>query len=558
MEKPLPVKYYHSNFHYLIQFVVEKYTHILEKPELDFLLKFADLNEDTQCWFIRFCNRKGSFFKYQTIAYEELSPLNDHLNSLLSGSFIHLLEFEQHADYLKEILHIVTKPELQALFHFPKLKTSKKEVWLEEIFETLSPAEIFEKIQKGIPILKVNFEKEVNFIKFLFFGNRYLDMTEFVLADLGLVSYQNQSEDSMVARFSTRKEAEDKWMLTDQYILFKELKDTISISEMADWFFNLKSQLQDLSPIAVPSWDKLQLQIAKYFEQKKAYQEAVEVYSDLMCVPARERKVRCLQKMGYLEEANSLCQQMILDPQNADELYFAQDFIKSIAGKKNKKRSTIELQEAAQIEISANFKYRVENGALHYYESQGYSGAFSENFSWRAMFGLFFWDIIFDPSLVAFHHPFQRRPSDLHLPAFYEKRENQIKELLEEFETNEDFFAFLENQFIDHQGIANPFVIWIEEIWKMVEVIANRLDLDKIKSILLKMAENIVENTRGFPDLLIWNENEIHFVEIKGPNDTLSNQQLYWQHFFKEIEVSSYVLKVVFSTDDLPSMPIAK
>ena len=550
MEKPLPPKYYHSNFHYLIQFVVEKYTHILEKPELEFLMQFAALSENAQCWFIRFCNRKGSFFKYQNIGYEELDSLDIHFDILAQNSFISKLTYEQHADAIKDILHIVTKPELQALFDLPKLKTAKKEVWVEVLLETFTTFEVFDKIQKGIPILRVNYEKEANFIKFLFFGNRYLDMTEFVLADLGVVTYQKQSEDSMVARFSTRKEAEDKWMLTDQYILFKELKEVFSISELADWFFKLKVQLSNLSEIAQPSWEKLQLQIAKFFEQKKAFQEAIEVYTGLACVPARERKVRCLQKLGFLEEATSLCAEMQLEPQNADELYFAQDFVKSIAGKKNKKQSTIELADASQIEISSIFKYRVEMGAVHYFETQGYSGAFSENFSWRAIFGLFFWDIIFDPNLVAFHHPFQRRPSDLHLPAFYEKREQQIKALLASFDTNQELWEHLENQFIDHQGIANPFVIWIEEIWNMVEILANRIPIEKLKIILLKMAENIVENTRGFPDLLIWNETEIHFVEIKGPNDTLSNQQLYWQHFFKEIDVPSYVLKVVFTKDN--------
>jgi VRR-NUC domain len=549
MEKPLPPKYYHSNFHYLIQFVVEKYAHILEKPEIDFLSKFATLSEDAQCWFIRFSNRKGSFFKYQNVNYEELSELNSHFEKLESQGFISKLDPAKHVDYLQDILYVVTKPELQAVFNLPSLKTAKKETWTNAILETYSPTEILEKVSKGLPILKVDHEREVNFIKFLFFGNRYLDMTEFVLANLGLVSYHKQSEDSMVARFGNRKEAEDKWMLTDQQILFKELKDTLSISELADWFLTLKLQLQDLSEIALPSWEKLQLQIAKFFEQKKAFQEAIIVYDELTCVPARERKARCLFKLGYFEEAFSVCQEMTADPQNADEFYFAEYFSKTISGKKNKKLTTAELNEAESIAISYDFKYRVELGALDHFNEKGFEGGFSENFSWRALFGLFFWDIIFDPSLVAFHHPFQRRPSDLHLPAFYQKRETQIHELVNSFRSNDQLWEFLENQYIDNHGTANPFVIWLEDIWVMVEVLAKRIDLDKLKAVLIKMAENIVENTRGLPDLLIWNENELHLVEIKGPNDSLSNQQLYWQYFFKEIGISAYVLKVTFNTE---------
>jgi VRR-NUC domain len=546
MEKPLPPKYYHSNFNYLIQFVVEKYAHILEKPELDFLHLFADLPEDAQCWFIRFSNRKGSFFKYQDIAYEELSSISTNFEILEKKEFIGKLSVEKHTEYIQDILHITTKPELQALFSIPGMKTAKKEIWVNAILETFMVDEILNKISKGIPVLKVNFEREVNFIKFLFFGNRYLDMTEFVLADLGLVSYHNQAEDSMVARFSNRKEAEDKWMLTDQQILFSELKDSLTIPELSDWFLTLKASLQDLSDIAIPSWEKLQLRIAKFFEQKKAFHEAILVYDDLTCVPARERKVRCLHKLGLFEEASSLCGEMIANPQNADEQFFAIDFTKTISGKKNKKQTTLELNEAQEIQISVIFKYRVEIGALNYFMDQGYEGGFSENFSWRALFGLFFWDIIFDPSLVAFHHPFQRRPSDLHLPAFYQKREKAVHELLDSFKSNEQLWYFLENQYIDHHGKANPFVIWMEEIWIMVEVLANKIALEKLKAVLLKMAENIVENTRGLPDLLIWKDNEVQLIEIKGPNDSLSNQQLFWQYYFKELEIPASVLKVKF------------
>ncbi len=47
-------------------------------------------------------------------------------------------------------------------------------------------------------------------MKFLFFGNRYLDMTEFVMRDMGLVQFESHDDDKLVARFNTRKDAEDK------------------------------------------------------------------------------------------------------------------------------------------------------------------------------------------------------------------------------------------------------------------------------------------------------------------------------------------------------------
>ena len=63
---------------------------------------------------------------------------------------------------------------------------------------------------------------------------------------------------------------------------------------------------------------------------------------------------------------------------------------------------------------------------------------------------------------------------------------------------------------------------------------------------MLKIAENLVENSRGLPDLLVWSENHYEFVEIKSPNDTLSSQQLFWLRYFKELGVNAKVLRIKF------------
>lgn len=63
MENPLPPKYYHTNFEYLLSFVKDKYKNLLITSEWQFLRKYYSLPNDAQCLFIRFTNRKGLFFK---------------------------------------------------------------------------------------------------------------------------------------------------------------------------------------------------------------------------------------------------------------------------------------------------------------------------------------------------------------------------------------------------------------------------------------------------------------------------------------------------------------
>jgi hypothetical protein len=542
----LPPKYYHTNFEYLLDFVKDKYKSLLIEQEWRFLRKYYSLPEDAQCLFIRFTNRKGLFFKTEGLKYEELEEIQKQLQVLEKQGFVSRLNFEEHRLWLTEILAVLTKTDLLSLFDLKTLKNEKREVLVDFVKNEKSVEEIFETINSNIRLVKVNFEQEVSFLRFLFFGNKSMDMTEFVLRDMGLVQYYQHSDDDLVARFETRKDAEDKWMVSEQFVVFDSLKSESSDSEILDWYSNLYQTCLGLSAIALPSFQKLQLRIGRYFEQRKNYQAAIEVFDQTQIVPSRERKARCLVKLGYIEEAKATCHEMMEFPLNVDEEYFAEYFLKTIEGKKNKKQTTDWLKTADEITIDRIYRNQVEFGSIEYYLELGFSAGFSENHTWRTLFGLLFWEIIFDPSLVSFHHPFQRRPSDLHLPEFYEKRKSQIHNLLDGFVDKDEFLVYLWENYQKNEGVANPFVVWVEEIWEMVRVMVLHLELEQLKKVMLKIAENLVENSRGLPDLLVWSENHYEFVEIKSPNDTLSNQQLFWLKYFKELGVNAKVLRVKF------------
>src|SRR5690606_1796642 len=119
---------------------------------------------------------------------------------------------------------------------------------------------------------------------------------------------------------------------------------------------------------------------------------------------------------------------------------------------------------------------------------------------------------------------FQRRPSDLYLPDFYDKRKQQVEERLHAYASSDEALAFLWQNFEAYQGTANPFVVWDMEIWGMVRILVHRVPIEALRSILRIMAENLVENSRGMPDLLIWTEETYELIEIKSPNDALSHQ----------------------------------
>ena len=545
-ETELPPKYYHENFEYLLNFVKEKYKEILKVNEWSFLRKYYSLPEDAQCLFIRFLNRKGLFFKTENLSYNEIEHIPENLKILAEREFISFLNPDLHKNWVTENLAILTKREVIEIFGVHHLKAAKKEQIMDFVLNDFSSREIIAAIAEQLPIIKVNFESEVSFLLFLFFGNRSMDMTEFVLRDLGLMQYFRTEDDNLVARFSSRKEAEDKWLISDQFLAFNELKDQLPTPALFDWYCNFRDLHTDLSEIAIPAYQKFQLLVGKHLEKSKEYDLAVEVYKDTGIPPSRERMARCLAKNKNIEEAKAVCLQMIDTPINVDETYFAEFFLSTLQGKKSRKKTTEALQHVEEIYLPSIYVHNVELGSMEYFQDLGYSAGFSENFTWRALFGLTFWDLIFDPDLMAFHHPFQRRPSDLYLPDFYLKRENAIKDRLSNWQDGDEYLSYLWENYQKYEGIANPFVLWNPEIWEMVKVASTRIPLEAIQAVLLLMAQQLVENSRGFPDLLVWDQIGYEFIEIKSPNDALSNQQLFWLRTFEDLGVKSRILRVRF------------
>ncbi|MGL4629745.1 MAG: VRR-NUC domain-containing protein [Leadbetterella sp.] len=548
MENPLPPRYYHTNFQFLLNFVESKYVNILNPNEEYFIQKFHKLDENAQCWFIRFTNRQGRFFKVQNLTYAELPPFKDSELVLESEGFINNIINEKHSEYILEILNILTKPELQAIFDIPEIKKLPKKEACDFLENQFHSSDIIDRINTRLPLIKINFEKELSFLRFLFFGNRYSDMTEFVLADLGLHQYQNIALDKLIPRFKTRQEAEDKWFISEQYQIFEELKKTDNKKELEIWAY----QIIDfkISDIAIPSKNKLLLKIGKYFEQQLAYPIALEVFRKVNVAPAYERQIRILIKQKDFETAKNIVNARLEEPLSPDEKYTLEHLYNTLDKKKIKKSTTVWLQDAEEIKVPIIFKHKVEAGAIFFYNQNQKLASFSENLPWRMLFGLLFWDIIFDPKHIAFHHPFQRGPSDIRLPEFYEKRKLDISNRLNQHSEKPEFLLFLKKTQDDHFGESNPFVVWIDEIWHLATLLIERIPLKSLKDILLIMSKDINEYTRGFPDLLVWDAQDFKLIEIKGPNDTLSNQQLFWLNYFKENNISAEVVKLIFEDNE--------
>ncbi|MEA5403627.1 VRR-NUC domain-containing protein [Arcicella sp. DC2W] len=566
----LPPKYYLEYFQYLLTFVQKKYQHILNENEQQFLSSFEALTEDEKCLFIRFANRTGSFFRTEKLKYAEIEDIPEVLNSLINKGFVEPLA-SKHLSQAYEVLDIFNKSELIFLAKMLNLETKgkaslKKEEVLDWLLEVGDWEEIHfllnEKDFSAIhavqhSVVKVCFEEEVQLLKFLFFGTRHGDMSEFVTRDLGFQSYEKYDEDKMVAYFQTRQEVEDKLKVSlarEDFYLMQEAK--IEYLEIFNWFMDwTETHRKELTEIAVPTFERFTLKVGAYLEKLKALDEALIVFRLTEQPPSRERQVRILDKLKNKEEAKALCELILAEPQNADEHFFAEDYLNRLEAalqkKKSKKAITQHLHGSESISIDLIWKRQVEMGVIDYYERHGKKATFTENHLWRSLFGLLFWDIIFDTDTLAIHHPLQRSPSDLFKPTFFEKRKERMEERLLMLEDIDATTIYIHNIFFEKYGITNPLVDWYGGLFPLIITLLEKLSPEQISLIMLEMARNLRENVRGFPDLMMWSDGEYCFVEVKSPTDSLSNQQLYWQRFFEKINVQSKVLRVEWQKPNL-------
>jgi anion-transporting ArsA/GET3 family ATPase len=552
----LPPKYYHDYFGYVLEFVRKMYSSILNESETGFLKSYQDLSEDAQCLFIRFSNRRKSFFRVQSLSYSEIQDIPAVLQELLEKQFIEPV-CESHAGYAAEIMDLFTKPEHLA---FTKLlapnvmpsKSIKKPDLVRWLLFEYNFTDLIKMFAESEPIVKVSYEGEVMLMKFLFFGNRHADMTEFVIRDLGHVRFQSFDEEHLSVQFETRKDVDDTLMVSLMKETFDQIKHELPPEEIFDWFMNWQVGIAgNLSPKANPAYHSFVLKIGAWLERKKMLSQALTTYQLTNDPPSRERRVRLMYNLGEIDEALALCEEIAENPKNADERYFCQDFHERILSKKRRtvKRTTQALKSADAIEIDVMYRYQVELGAIHYYRERGYNAFFSENEPWRSLFGLLFWDIIYDTNVQAIHNPLQRVPSDFFLPDFYYKRSGQLMERMEAAATLEDIQKMITKTYEAKFGVTNVLVSWYEGSLEKVLTLVSLLSPKQIHAILLEIALNLRENTRGFPDLLVWNESEYAFIEIKSPSDHLSSRQLHWQHFFSEHGVQSRIVRVNWIRD---------
>ena len=542
----LEPKYYFHHFNYVLDLVQKQYSDLLSSQELKFIARFEEQSEDARCLYIRLANRRPVLFRTRKLNYPEIEDIDACLEQLEAAGLIGPPQTEQLSEP-ERLLALFTKAELIALLNLEIYAKLRRSELIPIITAQFDPTRLLSKLNTQEHIISIRFEQEVRMIKFLFFGSVHRDMEQFVIRDLGQVHFESFSEHAFSRYFQTRKQAEDKLCV---YLAHQEFKTLASDTDIQTWFNNWRASYPDLDAIVTPQLDRLSLGVAKRLEQTGDLESALQIYGLADCPPARERRVRLLHKLKQTQDAEALCLHIINQPYNAEELLFAKDFLQRLSEKRFRLSTTQALNSAQTINLEHRYRHCVEQGILDHYAAQGQQGLFTENILWQGLLGLLLWDVLFDQTQGAIHHPFQRSPSDLYRPEFFTERHDHIMQRLSLLNDPGSALLAIQSTLKEKWGIANPLVTWHSNLPTMIEACCTHLSGTQLHDILLAMVENIRHHTRGFPDLLIWDDQTYCLIEVKSPTDHLSAQQLWWLNFFSTIKVNAQIIRVEWQFTD--------
>ncbi len=543
----LPPDYYLHYFHYVLDFVGQRYADFADEAARRFEATFRALSYEAQCLYVRIANRKPVFFLPEDLYYPEIGNPAAALEELHKNKLIERVMPLAIADDLlrAEALKSLTKARLEQLCTAldEPLPIAPKKARKGDLLNFLHSYQ--GRFQPHFELIWQISEREVAFWKFLFFGNpEQENMSQFVIRDLGNAQFHDWDETQLSALAHSAQEAQEYFAAHWNFLTFKRLvKHGVPPQAVFEWFDALPKP-----SFSFPVFDKFCLRLGEWLEKNKLPDEALTVYRYTEKPPSRERQVRILHRRSDTDEALALCMSIAENPQTADEQLFAQDFIRRHTQGKGTFRKTVteQLLNAPAITVDAAYKNYVEGGVVQYYREWGFRAVHSENYVWRGLFGLMLWEVIYDGPQF-FHHPLQRHPTNLFHADFYCQRQAAIHAQFNRFTESVTAWAYVEQLYHRQKGMVNAFIGWREVFLPLAELYFSRMSWEQIREVLLQIARNPKENARGFPDLTVWSETDFFFVEVKSGNDQLSARQYFWLQYFNRLQIPAQILRVCFS-----------
>ena len=533
----LPPLYYRDHFMEMTGFITSVYGAMLGEDEQAFIARFGELDEWAQCLYIRMVNRKKAVFSPRDLAYQEIGDLWGGLDQLRERGFIRDIDAQDYRACLEDR----AKPDLLALAkdHGFEVKSGWSKPKLADHIHTHLPYDGFSAAFLRSDHFVPEHKDTLGFLLYLYFGRLSDNMTSFALRDLGVVLVK--ARDSYQARFDNLQSARAGYFYTRQLRALKTGADATALADTIDDWPSAESEANQTLR------DILLHQIGLSFEKRKDNARALAVYARSGAFESHERSVRLLYAIGAAEEVKARLEAMLQSPAHDEEYIFASDFYARKFGQQRIGIFTHLLRSAETLEVDELFRGDAEYAAMQAYAKQGWTPWHTENGLWPILFGLLFWEELFE-SAGSFGSDFDYRPQCLKDRTFHTRFADQIAQKLAWVRTGEAA-AHVRETIRRHHGETNGLFVWFKGLEDLIASFLLAAPPEAVAGLLQKMAEDFYGLRDGFPDLVLIREGAVRFVEIKGEGDCVRRHQLARLNLLRGLGFAADICRVSYRTD---------
>lgn len=542
----LPEGYYLANVTTVLDTVLTRYGDLLDENEHSFAATLASLDEGARRLWVRLISRKGPCFRRDRLGYPEIADLDGARLALEAAGFADRGEAEAPA----VLLDLLRRDELAALrraFETRAPASARKDAWIADLVEAHPAEALCAAVRTRVSVLRPHHADLLRRFRLLFFGNLSQDWSAFVLRDLGLTRYEAYDLDPALRRFPTRQAMDDVLELLDRRAVVAATLYEGDLEAALEAAAAVATRARSWHPRAHRLVDGIANRIGRALERASRHDEALRWLRLAESPPARERRARIHLARGDLDRARALCEAMATAPRDETERDVAPRLAHRIARQQGQvKGHRPRRRRPSETIVVEHADAPVEALALEALAARGQPGFFAENWLWRGLFGLAFWDIVFAPVPGAFEHPFQGRPLDLFHVDFRANRAEAIEARLAALRADASPAAALLAVFDAKHGLANALVSWHDGARDGFAFALERLTGADLAWISDRLSRDLRRYRNGFPDLFVAREEAPGWMlfEVKGPGDQLRAEQRGWLDHFADGGLPAAVLDV--------------
>ena len=554
--RPPPAHYYADNLLALVEAVLDRYGDFLTGDEHDFGRCVERLTVGGQRLLARLVGRlaarEDASIREDSLDYAEVGDVQAALAELAG----HALVERCPAMPPSAVLGLLTRAELRFVFwDVAGAGRGTKADHLERILAANPPCFCRWRVRRFVGWVRLARTEILELYRLLFFGDRRQDLTTFVLRDLGVYRYEPVDLSRQTRQFPDRETlnrfldlaaAEDEtktlftMRVTDRNL--RSIEPTVrqhalgaphvAAARILPASIEMQPKCQHsersrtLADLVNRLWvplDNRMLErrrcralnrLGRNLEREGDFDTALACYARSTLAPARERRMRILDRLGDEEGVEELRSAIFESPWTALEADFAGRFSRPF------RRSAAPVVD----EVLTGSATGIEAYALGCLTADGGVGWHLENHLPMAVFALAYWSWLFAPVEGAFVNAFQTGPVDLFWPDFFKTREAVCQNPLDgplKLRLRETARA--------KAGVANRLFNWQRFTPAVADVVVDAIPEADLRALAGIVREDLPGKRSGFPDLtVVYGPGQYEFVEVKGPGDQLQIHQRLW------------------------------